>query len=61
MAELQAANKEQLRKSTISAPIWLTNAAWGLSPTSPPSALVVRSISFHGIQASDGVIDMIRF
>jgi hypothetical protein len=48
MAELQAANKEQLRKSTISAPIWLTNAAWGLSPTSPPSALVVRSISFHG-------------
>src|ERR1700739_3843238 len=48
MKEIQATDKEQLRKSTISAPLWLTNAAWRLSQTSPPSALVVRQISFRG-------------
>jgi hypothetical protein len=48
MTEIQATDKEQLRKSTISAPLWLTNAAWRLSQTSPPGALVVRQISFRG-------------
>jgi hypothetical protein len=48
MTEIQATDKELLRKSTISAPLWLTNAAWRLSQTSPPSALVVRQISFRG-------------
>ena len=49
MIESQETAKERLRKSTISAPIRLTNAAWRLSHTSPPSALVVRQISFRGI------------
>jgi hypothetical protein len=48
MTEIQATDKEQLRKSTISAPLWPTNAAWRLSQTSPPSALVVKQISFRG-------------
>jgi hypothetical protein len=48
MTEIQATDKEQLRKSTIGAPLWLMNAAWRLSQTSPPSALVVRQISFRG-------------
>jgi hypothetical protein len=45
---IQATDKERLAKSTISAPISLTNAAWRLSQMSPPSALVVSQISFRG-------------
>ena len=37
MTELQATDKERLRKSTISTPIWMTNAAWRLSRMSSPS------------------------
>jgi hypothetical protein len=48
MTEIQATDKERLRKSTISAPIWLTNAGRRSSQPSPPSALVVRPISFRG-------------
>jgi hypothetical protein len=48
MTEIYATDKEQLRKSIISAPLWLTNAAGRLSQTSPPSALAVRQISFRG-------------
>jgi hypothetical protein len=48
MTEIQAMDKEQLRKSTISAPLRLMNAAWRLSQASPSSALVVRQISFRG-------------
>ena len=48
MTGIQATDKERLRKSAISAPIWLTNAAWRLSQTSPPNDLVVSPISFRG-------------
>jgi len=48
MTEIQATDNERLRQLTISAPIWLTNAALLLSKTSPPNELVVRPISFRG-------------